>query len=193
MHVFSAARIRLAPRLRAFGRANATAAAAADGVGFLSPAPLLPPQERARLRRRWRRLMRPPKPEEPRWPFSRVLRYFFGGVGGTYLLYNFYHSGGSLHKLELILWEHYACLPIYYLEDKKVYHSSWRPEWHPVYDEKITRLPPDLEEALARWFVQTDLKEEKGVTRGLVLELFEDAGYPLDETKSGEGFLFRGQ
>jgi len=116
--------------------------------------------------------------------WGRFALYGTSGFAGLVFLYYFYKAKYSFHRTELLLLERWRTLPLY------------PPPGPPIAEENSRvdpmGLPHDLVDALAEWFVSTDLQEPGGVTRDDVLELFRELGFGEEEPPCKD-FLMRGE
>jgi len=121
---------------------------------------------------------------EDRMGWGRFSLYGISSVAGLTFLYYFWRSKYSLHKTELLLLERWMMLPFYPPPGPST------AELNAKVDPKC--LPHDMVDALAEWFIATDLRELGGVSRDDILELFRDLGFDEDHSACKE-FLNRGE
>jgi len=121
---------------------------------------------------------------EDRMGWGRFSLYGISSVAGLTFLYYFWRSNYSLHKTELLLLERWMTLPLYPPPEPT------SAELNSKVDPKC--LPHNMVDALAEWFIATDLRELGGVSRDDILELFRDLGFDEDHAACKE-FLNRGE
>jgi len=124
------------------------------------------------------------KEKEERMGWGRFSLYGISTVAGLTFLYYFWRSKYSLHQTELLLLERWMTLPLY------APPGPTTAELNAKVDPKC--LPHDMVDALAEWFIATDLRELGGISRDDVLELFRDLGFDEDHAACKE-FLNRGE
>jgi len=122
--------------------------------------------------------------KEDRMGWGRFSLYGISTVAGLTFLYYFWRSKYSLHQTELLLLERWMTLPFYPPP------GPTTAELNAKVDPKC--LPHDIVDALAEWFIATDLRELGGVSRDDILELYRDLGFDEDHAACKE-FLNRGE
>lgn len=121
---------------------------------------------------------------EDRMGWGRFSLYGISTVAGLTFFYYFWRSGYNLHQTELLLLQRWMTLPLYSPP------GPTTAELNAAVDPKC--VPHDMVDALAEWFIATDLRELGGVTRDDILELFRDLGFEEDHAACKE-FLMRGE